>query len=213
MHLRLNYKLPVLPILINLTGGPPGITRDTFTDSVGGETVATFRYYVFGLAQSVAEEFLERSQPLAWGLAALMRSKTGDRAEQKYRCLRAIAGAELGEKRRLMLFNIVETYIELEGEDQRRYAERLAAETDGEVETMKTTWAGKIMAEGRVKGQAEGMQKGMKRVVLRLIERRFGPLPESARQRLMSLEDPEALDRLSDQVLDARSLAELGLSA
>ncbi len=159
--------------------------------------------------QSVAEEFLERSQPLAWGLAALMRSKSGDRAEQKFRCLRAIAEAELGEKRRLMLFNIVETYLELEGEDQRRYAERLAAETDGEVETMKTTWAGKIMAEGRVKGQAEGM----KRVVLRLIERRFGPLPEPARQRLMNLEDPEALDRLSDQVLDARSLAELGLSA
>ncbi|MCP4662975.1 MAG: hypothetical protein GY856_46890 [bacterium] len=108
----------MLPILINLTGGPPGITRDTFTDEVAGETVVTFQYYVFGLAQSVAEEYLERSQPLAWGLAALMRPQTGDRAEQKYRCLRAITRAELGEKRQLMLFNLVETYLELEGEDR-----------------------------------------------------------------------------------------------
>ena len=85
-----------------MRGGPPGVTKAKVVDEVEGEIINVFHYYVLGLEKSVAEEFLKRPEPLAWGLAALMRPKSGDRAEQRFRCLQSIARGALGEMREQM---------------------------------------------------------------------------------------------------------------
>ena len=65
---------------------------------------------------------------------------------------------------------------------------------------MELTWAERMEA------------KGIRHTLLRFLERRFGPLPATLRERLDAIDDPETLDRLSDKAFDATSLDELGLA-
>ncbi len=63
-------------------------------------------------------------------------------------------------------------------------------------------------AEGRSEGRAEGRSEGRQEIVLRLLERRFGSLSPSTRDRLFTLSADE-LDDLAVRILDALSLESL----
>jgi predicted transposase YdaD len=60
-------------------------------------------------------------------------------------------------------------------------------------------------AEGMVQGEAKGLARGKAESLLRLLFRRFGPVPETLR-RQVSTADPESLDRWFDCAIDAPSL-------
>src|SRR5580693_10277599 len=62
--------------------------------------------------------------------------------------------------------------------------------------------------EGRREGRQEGRQEGELIVLRRLIEKRFGPLPGWAGEKLAAL-PVSALEDLSERVLDAKSVEEL----
>ena len=64
------------------------------------------------------------------------------------------------------------------------------------------------LAKGLERGLAEGLAKGEQRVVLRLIGKRFGPVPVWARKRIEALSGP-ALEQVGLRLLDASSLEEL----
>ena len=57
----------------------------------------------------------------------------------------------------------------------------------------------------------EDRQEGMRQLLLQLIERRFGPLPEERRRSVEAITSPIRLKRLADKILTARSLDEMGL--
>ena len=60
--------------------------------------------------------------------------------------------------------------------------------------------------EGRVEGRVEGREEGAARLLLRLLEHRFGKLPETVIERVHQLSLAEA-EALVDQALGAESLA------
>jgi hypothetical protein len=60
------------------------------------------------------------------------------------------------------------------------------------------------------KGLEQGLLKGQRRILLLLLEKRFGPLSPEARARLESW-PTERLDEVTLALVDARSLEELGL--
>ena len=62
--------------------------------------------------------------------------------------------------------------------------------------------------EGRVEGEQEGARKEAMSLLTRLLERRFGPLPEAATQKL-SAADLATLEAWSLRLLDAGSLEEV----
>ena len=72
------------------------------------------------------------------------------------------------------------------------------------------------VSEGRQEGIEEGIEKGMEKdrvegeatLLLRLLERRFGPLPAAIRQRVAAA-DAETLLAWGERVLDADSLDEV----
>lgn len=229
-HARLKHDRPVLLVVVWLHGGPAGISPYQVVDELLGLEIHRFTFIGFGLSGSPAEQFLARDEPLAWALAALMRFKTRDRVEQKHACLEAIAHAELDDVQRFLLLDTVETYLQLSEEEAERLAERLASQTeDEEVKAMALTWASKIEAEAFERGQQQGVQKGKEQglrqglergraqgqlqLLQRLLEQRFGPLPEGVRERLAAIRDLSAVDRLIRQLFEARSLAELGLAS
>ena len=66
----------------------------------------------------------------------------------------------------------------------------------------------KGLAKGLSKGRAVGTAEGRAAIVLRLLQQRFGPLPDDAVARIRSATSAD-LDRYADLVLSARTLAEV----
>jgi predicted transposase/invertase (TIGR01784 family) len=77
-----------------------------------------------------------------------------------------------------------------------------------DVSLKETRFYQDVFAEGRMEGKVEGRMEGEAAVLLRLLERKFRPLPESARQRVGSA-DAETLLLWAERVLDANSLEEV----
>ena len=81
-----------------------------------------------------------------------------------------------------------------------------------DVELKKTRFYQDVFGEGRVEGRVEGKQEGLVEGeaagLLRQMERKFCPLPESARQRIDSA-DAETLLVWAERLLDANSLDEV----
>ena len=215
MQLRLRHGLLVVPILLNLKGGTPGVSRTRLMEGFDDPETARFRFRSFSVSGCRAEEYLQRPEPLAWALAALMRRGRWSRAEHRMACFRRIAGAELPELQRFLLVNCVETYLQLSGRDAAEY-ERLAQRAENrEVMAMEMTWADRMIQKGRMQGRAEERAEAvesLRSVVLHQLTQRFGPLPARARRRVERLRTQRSLRRIAEQVLVASSLRDLGLS-
>ncbi|NJL26661.1 MAG: hypothetical protein HC897_01705 [Thermoanaerobaculia bacterium] len=109
------------------------------------------------------------------------------------------------------MLDIVETYLELNDEEAERYAAKLASEDENqEVRTMALSWSEKIEAKAYERGVQQGLRQ-MIRMLQHQLERRFGPLPQTALERLSAIGDPITLEQLGRKLIDARSLEELGL--
>jgi predicted transposase YdaD len=67
------------------------------------------------------------------------------------------------------------------------------------------TFLDRYRAEGRQEGRQEGRREGEAAVLLRLIERKFGPPGEAVRQRIAAA-DAETLLAWSERILTAEDL-------
>ena len=68
------------------------------------------------------------------------------------------------------------------------------------------TIAQTMHAEGKAEGLAEGLAEGKATTLLRLLQRRFGPVPRRLRDRIAAA-DVGQVDAWLDAVLDAPSLS------
>jgi hypothetical protein len=75
----------------------------------------------------------------------------------------------------------------------------LEGDTMTVLEANMRRWQRKVRAES------------MREILLQLLERRFGPLPEEKRRRLEAINSHARLKRLADQILTAQSLQEMGI--
>ncbi len=82
----------------------------------------------------------------------------------------------------------------------------------GSHEIKQTRFYQQAVSEGRQEGIEEGIEKGRVEgeatLLLRLLERRFGPLPAAMRQRIAAA-NAETLLVWGERVLDAKSLDEI----
>jgi len=95
---------------------------------------------------------------------------------------------------------------------------RLARPQDGEelMGTIAEKWLQEGRQEGRLEGIQEGIQEGMQKgmqkgeanTLVRLLERRFGAVPDAVRERVATA-SLEQLDTWLDAVVDAESLDEV----
>lgn len=201
------HGVPVLTILVNLRGGAAGVTRVAVRKETSYREVSAFHYTAFGLSGCHAEEYLDRPEPLAWGLAALMRPAHLSRAQLKAECHRRILRADLGPQSKGALVNCVQTYLQLDGEGRSEYETLCALDAYQEVRKMELTWADQMREQGRAHGRAEGARA----VLLQQLSQRFAPLPERVRRQVEKIDSLDRLTQLAGRVLTARSLEELGL--
>ena len=225
MALELRHARPVIPIVIYIKGGPPGIRRQVYSRRVSKQELLRFTYWQLSLASTSAESFLRRDEPLAWALAAVMQAGHLAPVQHCLECLTRIGdhGKHLNAAQRYLLVNCVGTYVQLDQEQEEDLMATL--EEHGrrdilEIYDSGITWAdrkreqalARAREEGLAQGMEEGLERGMERVLLRQMERRFGELPEAVRLKVQAL-DSEALEDLADRLLTATSLDDLKLPA
>ncbi|HSL84899.1 MAG TPA: DUF4351 domain-containing protein [Thermoanaerobaculia bacterium] len=215
LQLWLEHHHPVVPIVVYLRGGKPDVIREEVRVGALGESFLTFSYLAFGLSRSRAEEYLSRPEPLAWGLAGLMRRGKLSEARHRLACLEPMTRVALTDKQRFLLVNVVETYVQLDETAREEYEALLAEKGHEAVATMERTWAGEIAHEVKKVYFREGMEKGREEgerdLLLDLLEHRFGPLSDSTVQRLQAVTSSEELSRLAARAFDAPTLQDLGL--
>lgn len=190
------------------------MTRERVPLRAFSTTFITFRYFAFGLSRSQAREYLARPEPLAWALAALMRRGGRSPEHHKLACLQPIARAEIDDARKVLLASCVETYVQLNESEREAYETLLDHEENREVAAMERTLLttlDRAAQRGFAEGKQEGRAEGKRELLLDLLGRRFGPLPDATVQRVQALTSPEELSRLAERVFDARSLDDLGI--
>jgi hypothetical protein len=101
-----------------------------------------------------------------------------------------------------LLAECVEQYLGLDEVQQREFERLLASEPYREARTVAMT--------SFDKGEAVGIEKGKRQLVLRLLEKQFGPLPQQVRQRVEGF-NTERLEELAEAIVEGKSLRELGL--
>jgi len=77
----------VLSIVVYLQRGQAGVQAQALDEHLLGRDLAPFLYISFGLAGCDPGEYLVRPEPLAWGLAALMRNGALSRPALKLACM------------------------------------------------------------------------------------------------------------------------------
>ena len=88
----------------------------------------------------------------------------------------------------------------------------LAADLEGSAMLEETIvqWERKVKRSGVAQGRREGRQE-MREMLLQQMKLRFGPLPPSVLRKVAALSSAAALRRLGEQVVTAKSLADLQL--
>lgn len=203
MQIRLKHELLVLPILVNLRGGPPGVRLEVLEEGVGAARV-TFPYHVLGLSGCRAEEWLARPEPIAWVLAALMRSRNWSRAELKLECLRRVGKSGVTGFRKEVLVNWLIACVRLTGKDAAEYKRLLELEANKEVEKMETT----VLEKAEARGEAKAVEK-MRQAVLQGLEQRFGTIPKQVRRRLEATKSSAHLATLIAELMSAGTVDDL----
>ena len=100
--------------------------------------------------------------------------------------------------------------------DRRTIIDILATELGPEeAQAMQTIWEAaeqqgerKGLEKGLEKGRQEGRQEGQRKLLVRMLQRRFGHLPAAVLARI-ECADESSLERWSEELLDAPSLEAL----
>jgi hypothetical protein len=224
-HIQAAYGEQVLSILVNLRRGKTGVHQATLKGDLIAPELSPFVSTVFGLAGCTGAEYLAKPEPVAWALAALMRRGEESRPAYKLRCQSRIVEARMSQDRRILLLDFVEAYLVLTPPEAAAY-KVLSARNCRRTRAMWMTWSERLKAEGKREGLKLGEQKGLKlgeqkglqegarslqQVLLRLLDQRFGPLPESVQRQVEAINSLRRLTRLAEQALTVGSLRELRL--
>jgi len=74
---------------------------------------------------------------------------------------------------------------------------------------IEMSWGDRLREEGRKEGRKEGLLDGERKILLLMLTLMFGPLPDDIVQRIRAITDEKILKEVSQQLLQAKSLADL----
>ena len=175
---RLHLRRRVIPIAVYLTGGSGGLVRETYEESVFDRKYLEFTFDCVGLPDLQGEAYINRTNPLGYALAALMRPPRGiDRVAWKLSCLRGILQHESNQARQSVLAMCVNRYLPLAEVEQRRLEMMLSTDPqiEKELEELVAAWKReereRMIREAKAKGLEEGLQEGLQEGLERGLER------------------------------------------
>ena len=120
--------------------------------------------------------------------------------------------SRLDEARKALLANLIETYLPLGAAEEAEF-ERLVAQPEAkEVRDMITIYEQRGIEKGIEQGIEQGILRGKKDTLLHLMQSKFGELPVTIVAKVRSLSSVEDVNSLTDRILSAASLEQMGLT-
>ena len=209
---RLLYQQPVLPLALILQPQAGGLHWHNYKETLFGHELVRFRYGQVGLRDLPADEYITRDDPVAAALSVLMKPGEGLRGrarwaklgELKVKAILKVNESGLTAGNKAFLMSMVETYLP---------NEVLPLQVRGEV--MEALADVELMWHERIeqKGVEQGKQQRTQELILRLLRKKFGRVPEVAVQKVQVVDDVDILEQIFDQALMADSLAEIDILA
>ncbi len=200
--------LPVLPIILYTGQGPWGATR-TVRDLVTGPETLRLLAPDWGpiyweLAGHTADSLLAGG--LWMQFLAVMRVTAGERDELE-RVLRAVvsrldAARAPDHVRSLEVLRAALLYVMQRRGDIPRDEIRVLVEQNSHTRRQEAGDMARSMLDITE-------QEGMVRMIRRLMERKFGPVPQAVTQRIEAIQDTDLLLALGDRLIEAKSINDL----
>lgn len=205
LHQR--YLQRIYPIVVFSFDKPDRQESNRYTVKFGDRTILDFNFEAIQLNRLNWRDYLNQQNPVAAALMAKMRIETNDRPKVKAECLRLLATLRLDPVRTRLISGFVDTYLRLNTQEEQVFQSEVGKlETSEQEQIMQitTTW----MEQGIEQGITQGIMQGERSIVLRLLTRRVGELPEGIRSQveLFSLHEIEAL---GEALLDFTNLSDL----
>jgi Domain of unknown function (DUF4351) len=97
--------------------------------------------------------------------------------------------------------------LQLADRDLAEYERLREIAENREVKAMEMTWAEKMELQYTQKGKVEALHH----VLLRLLGRRFGAIPDAVRRKVEAIDSTESLGKLAEKVLEVDSIDDMGL--
>ena len=183
--------VPVAIFLRNAKAAPASLALGTEL-----ETYLRFKYLACRLTETPYERWRDSGNVAALVNLLNMRVPTEHRVDAYAAAVRGLEEVETDADKKAKYMEFIEVYARLSEDEKRRFESDYAEE--------KAVMTGFIQ-RAREEGMERGVLRGERALLERLIQRRFGPLPTAAAERLgrASADDLEAW---ADNVLDADTL-------
>ena len=120
-ELRTRYKQPILPIVLFLKVGFEGVGTRDVTEYFFDTEVYRFRYHYVGLPGLKADDFIRGENLLGVALSTLMKTPKDWIVELGVEAMKRIGEASIADRKRDLLGDCVETYIEVPPEEIERF--------------------------------------------------------------------------------------------
>ena len=197
--LFLKYDRPIYPIALLSYDFPKRAYKDNFVVELPQFSVLNFNYKLIQLNRLDWRNFVAQKNPVAAALMSKMQIATEDRPLVKAECLRLLVTLKLDPARMQLISGFVDTYLKLDRQEQETFQtqiDTIEPEEQEKIMQITTSW------------KEEGKLEGQKNTILRLLNKKLGSLSQQTVTTIKSL-DAAQLDRLTEELLDFESIAEL----
>ena len=197
--LHQEYLLPIYPVVIFSFDKPQRPESTNYKVSLANLEVLNFNFTSIQLNQLSWRDFLNQQNPIAAALMAKMKIQPIDRPKVKAECLRLLATLKLDLARTRLISGFVDTYLTLNATEEQTFQtelDRMGLNEEEKVMEIVTSW------------MRTGMRNEAEKLVLRQLNRRFGPIEAELEQRIQAL-SIDRVEDLSDALLDFSDRSQL----
>lgn len=202
-RLHEKFALPVYPVVIYSHDSPQRPEPNSYRVEFPGWTVLEFNYRVIQLNRLQWQDFMNLRNPVASALMSKMRMETQERPTVKLISLQLLASLGLNPAQVQLISGFIDTYLELNAQEQAVFQEQLAR-----IEPRQEEQVMEIVTSWMREGLEQGRQQEAVSFVLRLLNRRFGSLAPQLQERIQGLSVTE-LEDLGEALLDFSDVADL----
>ena len=197
--LHQEYLLPIYPVVIFSFDKPQRPESTNYKVSLANLEVLNFNFTSIQLNQLSWRDFLNQQNPIAAALMAKMKIQPIDRPKVKAECLRLLATLKLDPARTRLISGFVDTYLTLNVTEEQTFQtelDRMGLNKEEKVMEIVTSW------------MRTGMRNEAEKLVLRQLNRRFGPIEAELEQQIQAL-SIDRVEDLSDALLDFSDRSQL----
>ncbi|BBD57449.1 hypothetical protein NIES2109_02150 [Nostoc sp. HK-01] len=198
-RLHEKYALPIYPIVIYSHDTPLTPEPNSYRIDFPNKKVLEFNYDVVQLNQLRWQDFLNQRNPVASALIAKMRMNIQERPIVKLTSLQLLANLELNPAQVQLISGFIDTYLDLNAQEERIFQEQLASiepQQEERVMQIVTSW------------MRQGIQQGEAKLILRLLNRRLGEVNPQLQAQIQGLSSAE-LEDLGEALLDFTTTTDL----